>query len=335
MKPTHAKALAGVTLLATLVSAQPKSALEFYDTTGTNPTARFGWTDADGGKFFLQAPVGTNVLTTQGDDMTVAGEVTATQFNGDGSALTGVSKPGHSHTVDSNSIANGGIMDRNINNRATISGFKINPDFGPRNIVTEGQIQLAGTENAPYVLGAAGEWAGPSITLDLLALTHGSDTILCIEEIPVEPYYGINGRGAWTLSSLHARSIVADTLQVRHVYTTPSDHRLKHNITSLDSCISRVKNIEGVAFDFDPETAPDLRLPEDHQVGLIAQEVEQVLPEAVRTGSDGYKRVDYTKLVPVLVNAIKEQQHVIEQQAKSIDQQSRDIEKLKSYIGIE
>ncbi len=49
------------------------------------------------------------------------------------------------------------------------------------------------------------------------------------------------------------------------------------------------------------------------QVGLIAQEVEEVLPEAVGKSPDGYKTVDYEKLVPVLVEAIKEQQKQIDE----------------------
>ncbi|MEO6540103.1 MAG: hypothetical protein ABIN74_03885 [Ferruginibacter sp.] len=41
------------------------------------------------------------------------------------------------------------------------------------------------------------------------------------------------------------------------------------------------------------------------QVGLLAQEVEKVLPQVVQTGTDGYKAIDYAKMVPLLVEAIK------------------------------
>jgi len=85
----HATTLASV-VAATAALAQPKSALEFYDTTGTNPTSRLGWTDADGGKFFLQAPVGTDVLTANPDSVSVSGRLNAGSFSGDGSELSGV-----------------------------------------------------------------------------------------------------------------------------------------------------------------------------------------------------------------------------------------------------
>ena len=54
------------------------------------------------------------------------------------------------------------------------------------------------------------------------------------------------------------------------------------------------------------------------QIGLIAQDVEKVLPELVNTDSEGFKSVDYTKLGPVLIEAIKEQQQQIDQLKKEI-----------------
>ena len=51
---------------------------------------------------------------------------------------------------------------------------------------------------------------------------------------------------------------------------------------------------------------------EDRQIGLIAQEVEPILPEVVKTDSDGYKALAYDKIAAVLVEAMKEQQSQIE-----------------------
>ncbi|MEA2107682.1 MAG: hypothetical protein U9P82_13380 [Bacteroidota bacterium] len=52
------------------------------------------------------------------------------------------------------------------------------------------------------------------------------------------------------------------------------------------------------------------------QIGLNAQDVEKVLPQLVSTDSNGYKSIDYLKLTPVLVEAIKEQQQKINQLEK-------------------
>ncbi len=69
------------------------------------------------------------------------------------------------------------------------------------------------------------------------------------------------------------------------------------------------------------------------QIGIIAQEIETILPEVVLTDPNGYKAVEYSKLTPVLIEAMKEQQAIIESQQKEIDElkaQMREIlEKLK------
>jgi hypothetical protein len=46
--------------------------------------------------------------------------------------------------------------------------------------------------------------------------------------------------------------------------------------------------------------------PEEHPIGVVAQEIEAVLPELVSTSKNGYKSVDYTKLTAVLIETIKE-----------------------------
>ena len=51
---------------------------------------------------------------------------------------------------------------------------------------------------------------------------------------------------------------------------------------------------------------------EGKRIGLIAQEVETIIPELVSTGKDGYKSVEYTNLVALLIEAVKDQQKEIE-----------------------
>jgi hypothetical protein len=53
---------------------------------------------------------------------------------------------------------------------------------------------------------------------------------------------------------------------------------------------------------------------------MIAQDTEEVVPEAVKTDSEGWKSIQYAKLTPVLIEAVKEQQQVIEQQNERLGQ---------------
>ena len=65
--------------------------------------------------------------------------------------------------------------------------------------------------------------------------------------------------------------------------------------------------ISGVEFDWKKLTEKEKAF-KGHDVGVVAQEIEEVLPEVVQTRDNGYKAVKYEKLVPLLIEAIKEQQ---------------------------
>lgn len=101
-----------------------------------------------------------------------------------------------------------------------------------------------------------------------------------------------------------------------------SDCHLKEKITVITCALAKVQQLRGVEYDWN-EVGIRLNggIPTDdgktgffsiHDVGVIAQEVERVMPEAVRNKEDGYKGVRYEKLIPLLIEAIKEQQVEIE-----------------------
>lgn len=80
-----------------------------------------------------------------------------------------------------------------------------------------------------------------------------------------------------------------------------SDERLKVNIRPIPSALDKVKQISGVLFDWNEISGKS-----GNDVGVIAQEIEKVVPEAVTTRDDGYKAVKYEKIIPLLIEAIKE-----------------------------
>jgi hypothetical protein len=98
-----------------------------------------------------------------------------------------------------------------------------------------------------------------------------------------------------------------------------SDKRLKDNIKPLDNALDKVLKISGVEFDWNDtrdEDGKPLHSYKGHDVGVIAQEIEKVLPEVVTTRDNGYKAVKYEKIVPLLIEAIKEQQEQIDELRK-------------------
>ena len=79
--------------------AQSRSALQFYDSTGATPTAKFGWTgDPATGNFFIETPDDGNGITAKNGDLTVDGTVSASGFSGDGSGLSNVTATPNAHT---------------------------------------------------------------------------------------------------------------------------------------------------------------------------------------------------------------------------------------------
>ena len=116
--------------------------------------------------------------------------------------------------------------------------------------------------------------------------------------------------------TLHVTGETVVTSNITAYYS--SDISLKDNIRPIESAIFKVKQIRGVTFDWN-EKSTELQQEKGHDVGLIAQEVEKVLPEIVQIREDGIKAIQYEKVVPLLVEAIKEQQVTIENLTKRIE----------------
>ena len=89
-----------------------------------------------------------------------------------------------------------------------------------------------------------------------------------------------------------------------------SDERLKDNLSPISNSLEKVGQLKGYEFDWNDKQ----EVHSGHDVGVIAQEVEKVVPEIVETREhDGYKAVKYEKLVPLLINAINDLKAEIEE----------------------
>ena len=90
-----------------------------------------------------------------------------------------------------------------------------------------------------------------------------------------------------------------------------SDERLKTNITPIDNALNKLEQIKGYTFDWVPKEG--VHSHEGNDIGVIAQEVEKIIPNVVTTRDTGYKAVQYEKLVPLLIQAINELQLKVKQ----------------------
>ena len=120
------------------------------------------------------------------------------------------------------------------------------------------------------------------------------------------PNFGVYGTaGNSGTGSAHAGYFVGNVHVIGNITYTGtigdvSDIRLKENIAPLGNGIEKISCLKGIYYNNKGES------PDNREVGVIAQDVEKVLPELVLTNKEGYKSVDYTKLTPVLIEAVKE-----------------------------
>lgn len=143
----------------------------------------------------------------------------------------------------------------------------------------------------------------------------------------------------------------------------PSDLRMKSELQSIPSALDRVQRLRGVTYRWNEDAlrhftrdiedvmsaGPNATERENQdvwqaerdrrrlqlgatQIGVVAQEVEAVLPEAVTTDAEGYKSVRYDNLIPLLIEAIKEQSAAVTAQAAHTTRLQSEIEQLKQAL---
>lgn len=126
----------------------------------------------------------------------------------------------------------------------------------------------------------------------------------------------LNG-GATTLSTDAAGNIIR----------TPSDATLKMEVSDITDAVTKVKRMHGVTYTFIDKK----RFGINRQMGFLAQELEQVVPEAVSSGGE-YKSVNYQVLTALLTEAVKEQQEHIETQKKENEVLKKQVELLMQRV---
>ena len=116
---------------------------------------------------------------------------------------------------------------------------------------------------------------------------------------------------------------------------TPSDRRFKKDVVTLDNALARVLRMRGVVFSWRPDEFPERGFSDARQVGFIAQEMKEIVPEIVFEGSDGYLSIDYAKLTPFLVEAIQTQEEELAELRRAneeLDRRVADLEAVEARL---
>jgi hypothetical protein len=95
-----------------------------------------------------------------------------------------------------------------------------------------------------------------------------------------------------------------------------SDERLKDNITPLSGCLNKVLSLDAIEFDWNDNQ----QTYSGHDIGLIAQQVQEIAPEIVTQRKDGFLAMKYEKVIPLLVGATQEQDAQINELEKQLQE---------------
>ena len=113
---------------------------------------------------------------------------------------------------------------------------------------------------------------------------------------------------------LSYKLMVSGSIKASGTVVQGSDSRLKEDIYPIDNALSRIENIDGVYFTYKDSG--------EKSIGVIAQDIQKILPEVVFEDNNGYLGVNYSGIVPVLIEAVREQNSII----KDLEDRISDLE---------
>ena len=169
----------------------------------------------------------------------------------------------------------------------------------------QGLQGLQGTQGLQGLQGAASGGGGGSITVS-------DDTTTNATRYPVFEDVTSGTSATIGVSSTRLTFNPSTGTLSATIFTSLSDQTQKENVRPIENALEIVKQIEGVRYDW-------IDGHNTGSVGVIAQEIEKVLPEVVTTNDRGLKTVSYGNIVAVLIEAIKEQQVRIEELERKIN----------------
>lgn len=211
---------------------------------------------------------------------------------------------GVAHLSSDGTLSSSQIVDADVNALAAIDGNKIVPDFGSQDIDTTGNITVgSGTNSAGVHIFKNGATTTPFKIFDsdpvasqIGVLNFSADT-----DPSGGAYLSFQRAGLGEIGSITAAT--ASTV----AFNTSSDARMKENVVDMSGAVDKIKLIRPVTYNWIESGYAD--------IGYLAQELHAVCPEVVRVGGDiGQENVennrpwgiDYGKLTPVIVSALKE-----------------------------
>jgi hypothetical protein len=157
----------------------------------------------------------------------------------------------------------------------------------------------------------------------------GGSTQCCRKRFVIESTYNMATGGGPMNLVLQANGNVCSS----GAFVSCSDERFKKDVHGLTKSLDKIMQLDGVNYYWDLEKFGERFNNANMQTGFMAQQVQEVMPELVSTDTDGYLAVDYSKLSPYMVEAIKEQQQTISELNKSLHQKEQELKAMNERLA--
>jgi hypothetical protein len=226
-------------------------------------------------------------------------------------------------TVASANIVDGTIVNADVSDSAAIAGSKISADFGSQNVTIADKIIHGGDTDTCIRFPASDNFSvetGGSEALFVSALgslrvsssdfgvdvttggwsfqNNGFGTFYRNSSTSTDAAWACYSNWGATKRLVYNQRTDGNVLNYNNSYGQLSDASLKENIASATPKLDDINKVRVVNFNFKGDS--------NKQIGVVAQEIEQVWPNIVSTEEDGTKSVKYSVLVPILIKAVQE-----------------------------
>lgn len=261
-----------------------------------------------GGNLTVNGLSNLNGQVSVASDLSVDGSIEATAFIGDGSQLTNLSV---SSPFSFNDESGGTGLETYTN---TASGGKSSFAVGYHNVASGVSSTAMGSHTTAQDFGTTA-----------IGLFNETKETSNPNHYSLQNTAFVIGNGTENQRSDALTVLFDGTTTIAGDLSINSDARLKANIISLGSTLTKLLQIDGKTYTMKKDEN------KKQKIGLLAQDIEKVFPELV-SESHGVKSVNYQGLVPVLINALKEQDNKMKEQENKMNEQEARIERLEKLL---